>query len=1056
MLRGHDIVCFANDWDSDPLSKKHVMVRLARDNRVLWVNSLGCRNPTASARDLRRVAKKLADFLRGRRQVAENLWVTSPLVVPFHGSAAARRFNRWWLAASLRWTCRRLGMKRPITWSFLPSSGDVVGRLGERLVVYQCVDEYSEFTGADAAAISALEARLAARADVVLVSAGPLYESKRRLNRETHLVTHGVELEHFRRALDPATEPPADLGRPAGGAARDPERPVIGFFGLIADWVDLDLVAHLARSRPRWELVLIGQADTDVSGLASLPNVRLLGRRSYDDLPAYCKGFDVAILPFKINELTLAANPLKLREYLAAGLPVVATAIPEAERLAPLVRVGRDREHFLAQLDELVESGATGPREAISRAMDAESWDHKVAEMTAIVGACLEPRDATAARLCLSADAERGASLRAERTVSNRTATAAAVGATPPAARTVSIRTGTSAAGGAAPGSGSTALSRSCRSGGWVLPVLLAALTAAACARAPAAERDDLVWWTTHALEKVRLADPPGAGPWRDGPVELQAARNEFEPFQLVLRAEGRALRGIDAEITDLVPEASGEGIASRHATVYLERTLDLERPSSIEGAAGEWPDPLVPRVDPYAGERRNAFPFDLEPGRNQALWIELYVPPETAPGTYRGEVRVSVAGEPRLAVALELEVWPFALPSTASFATSYGFSGPLVLREHRGGYTSDDELYELTRRYAEAALRHRLSLHGGSMVPPPTTFREGEAVLDWSRFDREAAPLLDGTVFGDGDPLPGARVTSIDVTTPAELSDERRVLYWRAWAEHFRERGWLDRLFVYLWDEPSGPDDYPRVRHLGNLARRADPELPVLLTEQLVSALAEVVDVWVPLVNCFEERRGVGSYCEETVPRSAYRPAERAGARVWWYQSCVSHGCGSVGGRDFTGWPSYVIDAPAVAHRIMPWLAWSFGIEGELYFNTVEVFGREGGDPWRDVHDHGGNGDGTLFYPGTPERIGGATHIPIESLRLKLIREGLEDYEYLALLARAGEAGAARAQTAAIARGTFRWEHSPEALYAARRALGTRLAELAATGHRPRQREAS
>lgn len=387
VLRGHDIVCFANDWDSDPLSKKHVMVRLARHNRVLWVNSLGCRNPTASARDLKRVVKKLGDFFRGQRRVAENLWVWSPLVIPFHGSAAARRFNRWWLAATLRWTCRSLGMKDPITWSFLPSSGDVVGRLGERLVVYQCVDEYSEFTGADAAAILEMEARLAQRADVVLVSAGPLLESKRRLNPETHLVTHGVEVEHFRRALDPATETPPDLAPRPGGA----NGAVIGFFGLIADWVDLDLVAHLARSRPEWTLVLIGKADTDVSALEALPNVRLLGRKRYEDLPAYCKGFDVAILPFRINELTLAANPLKLREYLAAGLPVVATAIPEAERLAPLVRVGRDPDHFLAQMDEVLASGAAGPREAISRAMDTESWDCKVAEMEAIVGRYLQP-----------------------------------------------------------------------------------------------------------------------------------------------------------------------------------------------------------------------------------------------------------------------------------------------------------------------------------------------------------------------------------------------------------------------------------------------------------------------------------------------------------------------------------------------------------------------------------------------------------------------------------------------------------------------------------------
>ena len=587
----------------------------------------------------------------------------------------------------------------------------------------------------------------------------------------------------------------------------------------------------------------------------------------------------------------------------------------------------------------------------------------------------------------------------------------------------------------------------------WPVLALLAALAAGGCVEASGEVAhgggDGFVWWTTHALEKVRPDDSPAGSPGRPAPVELFAARNEFEPFQLVLRAEERPLRGVDAEVTDLAAERGGAAIPSRHATVYLARPLRLARPSSIEGAAGEWPDPLVPRVDRYAGERRNAFPFDLEPERNQPLWIELYVPPETAPGAYRGEVRVSVGGETRLAVPLRLEVWPFTLPSTASLPTSFGFSGILAVREHHGRYTTDEENFELTRGYAEAALRHRISLHGRSMTPPPAVFRDGRAALDWERYDREVGPFLDGTVFAEDDPLPRARVTSIDVITPPELTERERVLYWRAWAEHFRERGWLDRLFLYVLDEPAGPEDYPEVLRLGRLAREADPELRVLLTEQLVPSLAGVVDVWVTLVNCLEERPGVGSYCEETVARPAYAAAERAGAGLWWYQSGVSHGCTQVGGEPFTGWPSYVIDAPAVAHRILPWLAWSRDIGGELYFNTVETFGREGSDPWRDVFAHGGNGDGTLFYPGTPERIGGSTHVPVESLRLKLIREGLEDYEYLALLERSGAGSAARARAAALGRSTFSWERSPEALYAARRAIGERLAELGAAGPR-------
>jgi hypothetical protein len=328
-------------------------------------------------------------------------------------------------------------------------------------------------------------------------------------------------------------------------------------------------------------------------------------------------------------------------------------------------------------------------------------------------------------------------------------------------------------------------------------------------------------------------------------------------------------------------------------------------------------------------------------------------------------------------------------------------------------------------------------------MVPPQATFSGARVTIDWEPYDRELAPLLDGTVFGAGDALPGARATSVDLRTPADLEGERRRLYWQEWIRHFAERGWLDRLFYYVWDEPAGPHDYRRVRQLGLQARNADPRLRTLLTEQHVPELADVVDIWVTLVNCLEERPGIEGPCERTVPRESYRRAHRNGASLWWYQSCASHGCDIVGGDELRGWPSYVVDAPAVAHRILPWLAWQYGVEGELYYNTVEAYGLVE-DPWVDVHTHGGNGDGTLFYPGTPDRIGGRTHIPIESLRLKLIREGLEDYEYLALLARSGESDHARRWARTVAQSTHRWVDRPEALLSARLALGEKLSTTA------------
>src|SRR5579883_3181590 len=244
IIQGHDIICFANDWDSDPLSKKHVMVRLANRNRVLWVNSIGTRNPQASVRDLRRSFEKLKKFTAGCQHRGKNLFLFSPLAIPFHGNPVARWMNRYWLRWSLRRECRRLGFKNPITWTFLPTTADVAGELGEQMVIYHCVDEFSEFTGTDRAALLEMERRLIEKAHLVVVSSGPLLESKRKYNQNTFLVTHGVDVEHFRKACDPATKIPEDLA--------SLKRPVIGFHGLIADWVDLELIRFLALERPGW------------------------------------------------------------------------------------------------------------------------------------------------------------------------------------------------------------------------------------------------------------------------------------------------------------------------------------------------------------------------------------------------------------------------------------------------------------------------------------------------------------------------------------------------------------------------------------------------------------------------------------------------------------------------------------------------------------------------------------------------------------------------------------------------------------------------------------
>ena len=182
---------------------------------------------------------------------------------------------------------------------------------------------------------------------------------------------HGVEFEHFRKALDPATEVPAEIA--------SLPRPVIGYFGLMAeDWIDIPLMAQVAKHFSHGSMVLLGKVTTDLGRLTALPNVHVLGRKPFSSLPAYSKGFDVAINPFPISEVTLNSNPLKVREYLAAGLPVVSTRIPEVEILGQC-RIADDAASFIAAIEEALRD--PGPKKERSDPMRAESWEGRVDEI---------------------------------------------------------------------------------------------------------------------------------------------------------------------------------------------------------------------------------------------------------------------------------------------------------------------------------------------------------------------------------------------------------------------------------------------------------------------------------------------------------------------------------------------------------------------------------------------------------------------------------------------------------------------------------------------------
>lgn len=377
-LRGRDILCFSHDWTGDPLSKTHLMRVLSKDNRILWINAIANRMPTTSSKDLSRIYKKLKAFTEPIREVEPNIFLLNPLAIPAYGNKTVVNLNQRSLVRQVKKAMRKLGFSNVINMVFNPAAGMIAGKVGEESLIYYCVDEYTAFTGSSA--LKEIEEELFRVSDLVVVSAEKLYDSKKQFNPNTHIIRHGTDWRHFRKALDDSTQIPAEIA--------NLPKPIIGFHGLLADWVDFELIKKTAEHFKDGSVVLIGKiavdAEQKVKVLNDVPNVHFLGRKPYAELPAYCKGFDVALNPFAINELTLAANPLKVREYLAAGLPVVSTDIPEV-RVLPDCLVGSDHKDFIAKIEDAIADPK--PREAVSDAIAHESWDAKVDELRELMAA---------------------------------------------------------------------------------------------------------------------------------------------------------------------------------------------------------------------------------------------------------------------------------------------------------------------------------------------------------------------------------------------------------------------------------------------------------------------------------------------------------------------------------------------------------------------------------------------------------------------------------------------------------------------------------------------
>jgi hypothetical protein len=670
-----------------------------------------------------------------------------------------------------------------------------------------------------------------------------------------------------------------------------------------------------------------------------------------------------------------------------------------------------------------------------------------------------------------------------------------------------------------------------------LLALLLLALTHGAPARAGC----------TAAL----TAGPVKVRPYGPAPAPLRrplvCARNEYCSFQVVITAAGDGCRVDDVTVGDF----SGVSTRLREAevVVYRQGFLPVFYRSSAQGDLGEWPDPLIPRVDPEYGEPRNAFPVEVrlvspayrkyparggrpipappprgtitpgggftsrlvqrfileivqpgpvgqatfrwrsEPGRlqwseeitataapvllengvtvsfgeseftageywifagrerRQPVWVDVRIPADAAAGKYSGRAVVKLADATEITLPVEIEVLGFALPATSSLPSYFGLYWPGVFAGHYGDPLDDAAMIELGQGYARAALRNAITSGGDGVAPTYEFDSTGRLTRsDYARFDAAFGPLLDGL----GAPR-GARWTSLRLPGFENYSGSEFAAAVRDFARHAREHGWAGRLFDVTGDEPRTQPQLQSVIDRARLLQQAAPEIPRLAATNLNPALFGLVTRWCPLVNHLQPKHTSLRQWRRNLPlprRAEYDERLRSGDSLWWYQSCESHGCNGTGQSPLhDNWPSYMVDLSGAANRVFGLLTVLNHVGGILYWDMAYAHHYDPGldgariSPWESLYHFGGNGDGSLFYPGTPERIGGTRHIAIESLRLKMIRDSLVDAEYALRLQQLGEEDFLRREAARVVQGAYRWSADPQAWLDLRERLARRLA---------------
>lgn len=379
---GLSIVYFGNDWfGENRTSSHHIASRLGAMYTLLYVEVPGLRAPEMNGRDLGKLWRKLRSAVRGPRQIGPHMWHMTLPQIPFRRSRAVQVLNHRFALFIVRRAMRLLQLHSSVSWFLVPHAASLAGELGERLVVYYCIDDYSALPNVDKRAVAEMDAALSRRADLVFASSRALFETKTKINPAVTYAPHGVDVALFRSASDRSKQPALPV--------RELRHPVVGFFGVVDERIDTELILFLARARPQWTFLLVGRIATDRAKLSSFANILCPGPVPYESLPDWARAFDACIMPYRRGAFASNANPLKLREYLATGKPVVSVRMPEVESLGAFVEIADTPQQFLQATDRALGGESDERRQARVKCISQMTWDSRVNETIQVVERCL-------------------------------------------------------------------------------------------------------------------------------------------------------------------------------------------------------------------------------------------------------------------------------------------------------------------------------------------------------------------------------------------------------------------------------------------------------------------------------------------------------------------------------------------------------------------------------------------------------------------------------------------------------------------------------------------